>query len=257
MPSSSSAKSPDVVQAYLAYLKEMSRKISQRTGMENVLYGKTKASPHYYRALGAKDDQYWRAVANHLAKTSDRQLFLGNGLVVGCLWKKQTRKHIAAPLLYALVRVEPDEAGRVYTYAVEWDSVSLNYDLVTLVLEQDLDEEEDNEFFDHSAGIDTQQLNILEDVETGLQKLVDSQPEQVMTDPPVTALFKTLQTSMSELSGVDVIDPSRETFTLDRLQKKSMDIGLRFYPQQFFYVANLPGQLSTYTALRKLIAEVS
>jgi hypothetical protein len=254
MPSSPPEKSLDVVQAYLAYLQEMSRKISQRTGMENVLYGKTKSSPHYYRALGTEDDPYLRSVANHLAKASDRQLFLGNGLMVGCLWKNQTKKYIAAPFMYCLVKVEPDEPGKSYEYIPEVDTASLNYDLITLLLEQDPDEEEYDEFLDQSAGIDTKKLDVLGKIEIKLQTLIDREPGQVMTSSLGSGVFQTLQTSISELSSVEL---GAGQFTLDSLQKKSMEVGLKFYDHQFFYVANLPGQLSTYTALRKLIAEVT
>ncbi|MCS6812342.1 MAG: hypothetical protein NZ772_02020 [Cyanobacteria bacterium] len=255
MPSRPSEKNRDVVQAYLAYLQEMSRKISQRTGMENVLYGKTKASHHYYRAFGTQDAQYLRGVDNYLAKTSDRQLFLGNGLIVGCLQKKQTKKYIAAPLIYCLAKVEPDESGKSYEYIPDLDAASLNYDLITLLFEQDdLDEEDYDEFLDQSAGVDTKKLDILEEIETKLQTLIDREPGQVMTSSLGNEVFRTLKASISELSAVE---PATERFALDGLQKKSMEAGLKFYDHQFFYVANLPGQLSTYTALRKLIAEVT
>ncbi len=254
MPSSPPEKSLDVVQAYLAYLQEMSRKISQRTGMENVLYGKAKSSPHYYRALGTEDAQYLRSVDNHLTKTSDRQLFLGNGLMAGCLRKKQTKKYIAAPLMYCLAKVELDETGKSYEYIPEVDAASLNYDLITLLLEQDLDEEERDEFLDQSGGVDTNKLDVLGEIETKLQTLIDREPGQVMTSSLGAGVFQTLKASISELSSVE---PATEQFTLDSLQKKSMELGLKFYDHQFFYVANLPGQLSTYTALRKLIAEVT
>jgi hypothetical protein len=249
MSISPSEKSADVVQAYLAYLQEMSRKISQRTGMENVLYGKTKTSPHYYCALGTQNSQYLRGVGNYLAKTNDRQLFLGNGLMVGCLKTKKIVKYIAAPLIYCPIMVEVDETEKSY------DATSLNYDLMTLLLDQaDLDEEEYNEFSDQSAGIDTNKLGILEEIETKLQILVEQEPEKVMTDLLGNEVFYTLKSSISELNSIEL---SEEKFALDILQKKSMGLGLKFYKHQFFYVANLPGQLSTYTALRRLIAEVA
>jgi hypothetical protein len=66
----------NVMQAYLSYLQEMSRKISQRQGMENVLYRKTKKSPSFYCPSGNVEQRYLQQVREHLDKEGDRQLFL-------------------------------------------------------------------------------------------------------------------------------------------------------------------------------------
>jgi hypothetical protein len=254
MNSKYSEESSEVVQAYLSYLQEMSRKISLRTGMENTLYGKTKKSPHYYRSFEDVDvdPQYLRGVKNHLEKESDRQLFLGNGLIAGSFKKKQAKKYVAAPLIYFLVKTDMDENGKP-SYSIELDSVSLNYDLITLVLEQDLEEEDDEGMGFQSAGVDTNKLQVLEDIENGLEDILRHESEKLMTNSLADQTFRQIHEKIPEFNQ---IPPSTEEFTLQKLENLGT-VELTFYNHRFFYVASSPGQLSTYTALRKLISEVS
>jgi hypothetical protein len=256
MGSKHSEESSEIIQAYLSYLQEMSRKISLRTGMENTLYGKTKKSPHYYRPLEDVDPQYLRNVRNYLEKESDRQLFLGNGLIAGSFKKKQIKKYITAPLIYLLVKTDLNENGRSLTYSIEWDSVSLNYDLITLILEQNIDEENDEETGFQSAGIDANKLEFLEDVENSLEDVLKHESKRLIADALTVKIFQQIHGKIPEFNQVDF---SGEGFTLEKLENlgSKRQVGLTFYNHRFFYVASLPGQLSTYTALRKLILEVS
>jgi hypothetical protein len=246
----SSENSPDVVQSYLAYLQEMSRKISQRKGMENVLYGKTKTTPHYYCPLGNETDHYFRSVKSHLTKNTDRLLFLGNGLMVGCLQRQRTLKYIASSLIYAPVNIESDETTSLCDYSIQLESISINYDLITSLLGQDLDEENDDQFSEQSAGVDTKTLDILEKIEMNLQ---DESKIDMTNNELGKEIFNDLKNSFFSLSQVELLT---EEFKLEYLPKNAMESGLKFYNHQFFYVASSPGQLSTYAALRRLIMEV-
>jgi len=252
MQNANTGQSSDVLQSYLAYLQEMSRKISLRSGMENTLYGKTKNNPSYYRSFQAaeNDAQYFRNVRNYLEKESDRQLFLGNGLIVGSLKKNQARKY-TAPLIYFLIRIEEEDPR---TYSIEWDSASLNYDFITLMLEQEIEEVDEETATDFQrGGIDISKLEVLEDIETHLEEMLRSDPHQLRTDAVTTQIFDLMFPRIPELTLVTF---SEQEFTPDRINNLRNDQGLTFYHHQFFYVANLPGQLSTYTALRKLMLEV-
>jgi hypothetical protein len=258
MGSNHSEESSEVVPAYLSYLQEMSRKISLRTGIENTLYGKTKKNPHYYRPFkdGDVDSQYLRNVKNYFEKESERQLFLGNGLIAGSFKKKQTKKYITAPLIYFLVKTDLDENSRSLTYSIEWDSVSLNYDLITLILEQDIDEDDDEGIEFQSAGVDGNKLEVLEDIENRLENILRHEREILMADALAVQIFQQIHEKIPEFNQVDF---SAEEFTLKELENLGSkgQLELTFYNHRFFYVASLPGQLSTYTALRKLILEVS
>jgi len=252
MDSKHSEESSKTVQAYLSYLQEMSRKISLRTGMENTFYGKTKKNSHCYRPFEDADAQYLRDVRSLLEKESDRQLFLGNGLIAGFFKKKQVKKYVAAPLIYFLVKIDLDENGRSLIYHIEKDSVSLNYDLITLVLEQDLDEDDDERTGFQSAGVDTNKLEVLEDIENSLEHLVKHESEKLTSNSLATQTFQKIHGKIPEFKQVEF---SREGFTDQKIENLG-STELTFYNHRFFYVASLPGQLSTYTALRKLILEV-
>lgn len=256
MDSKHSEKSSEVVQSYLAYLQEMSRKISLRTGMENIFYGKSKNNPHYYRSFEDVDSQYLRNVRNYLEKESDRQLFLGNGLIAGSFKKKQSKKYVTAPLIYFLVKTDLDENERSFIYSIEWDSVSLNYDLITLILEQDLEEEQEEEMGFQSAGVDTNKLDVLEDIENRLENMLKQQSNSLISKVLAVETFQQISEKVSEFNTVEF---STEEFTLQKIENlgSNAKVELSFYNDRFFYVASLPGQLSTYTALRKLILEVS
>lgn len=255
MGSKHSEESSEVVQAYLSYLQEMSRKISLRTGMENTLYGKTKRSPHYYRPFEDidVDTQYLRDVRNYLEKESNRQLFLGNGLIAGSFKKKQAKKYVTAPLIYFLVKTDLDENSRSLTYSVEWDSVTLNYDLITLILEQDLDEEDNEGMGFQSADVNADKLEVMEDIENSLEDILTHENERLTTNSLAVQTFQQIHEKIPEFNQVNL---STEGFTLQKIENLG-SVELTFYNHRFFYVASLPGQLSTYTALRKLILEVS
>lgn len=253
MDSKHSEESSEIVQAYLSYLQEMSRKISLRAGMENTLYGKTKKNPHYYRPFEDVDAQYLRDVRNYLEKESERQLFLGNGLIAGSFKKKQVKKYVAAPLIYFLVKTDLDENGRSLTYSIERDSTSLNYDLITLILEQDLDEEDNEEMGFQSAGVDANKLEVLEEIENSLEDILRYESEKLATNLLAVQTFQQIHEKIPEFKQVDF---STEGFTRQKIENLG-SVELTFYNHRFFYVASLPGQLSTYTALQKLILEVS
>jgi hypothetical protein len=195
-----------------------------------------------------------RNVKSYLEKESDHQLFLGNGLITGSLQKKQTKKYITAPLIYFLVKIDLDENGRSLNYRIEWDSVSLNYDLITLILEQDLDED-DEEIGLQSAGIDANKLEVLEDIENHLENILRQESERLMDAALAVQTFQQIHEKIPEFNQINY---STDNFTLKKLENlgSNRQVELTFYSHRFSYIASLPGQLSTYTALRKLILEV-
>ncbi len=134
--------------------------------------------------------------------------------------------------------------------------MSLNYDLITLILEQDLDEEDDEGMGFQSAGVDANKLEVLEDIENSLEDMIRNESDKLMNDILAIQTFEQIHEKISEFSQVKF---STEEFTLKKIENLGLktEVGLTFYKHRFFYVAGLPGQLSTYTALRKLILEVS
>jgi hypothetical protein len=247
-------QSRNVMQAYLSYLQEMSRKISQRQGMENVLYRKTKKSPSFYRANKDVDQLYLRQVKEHLDKEGTRQLFFGNGLVLGTIQKNSARKAVAAPLISLLVDLEIDEYGRTLTWDVVRESVSLNYDLMTLILAQDNDEDGDSPEWTE-GGIDILSLETFEDIEQEFETALKQprSPELLQADT-AERVFRKIQSSVNEFRQTLF---SEQAYTPDLLEgsiRQSQQ--LVFYNHQFLFVSLMPNQLSTHTALRQLLLEV-
>ncbi|AFY49718.1 hypothetical protein Nos7524_3945 [Nostoc sp. PCC 7524] len=250
--------SPDIIQAYLSYLQEMSRKISLRSGMENILYRKTKKNHPYYMPADSIDTRYLKQVKDHIDKEADRKLFLANGLVVGTVQKRKENKYIASPLIYFLVDIDIDESSRQLRTEIEWDSASLNYDLITLILERDLTELEieieDNHFMEQRNYF-TDKAEVFEEIELDLENYIkqDNLLETLNVTYIAKGIFIKLQQEIEEFKQALISD---EFFNKNKLDDYINNECLTFFNHQFFYIGSLPGQLSTFTALRKLIQEV-
>ena len=249
-----SAQNIGVMQSYLSYLQEMSRKISQRQGMENVLYRKTKKSPSFYRASKDIEQSYLRQVKEHLDKEGDRQLFFGNGLVLGTIQKNNIQKAIAAPLISLLVDLELDERGRTLTWDVVRESVSLNYDLMTLILARDDDEDNDSPE-STEGGIATLSLEAFEEIEQEFEMaLKQNRSSELLKAETSERIFRQIQSSVREFRSTL---SSEQAYTPDLLEGSIRQLqNLAFYNHQFLFVSVTPNQLSTYTALRQLLLEV-
>jgi hypothetical protein len=243
-----------VMQAYLSYLQEMSRKISQRQGMENVLYRKTKKSPSFYRSSQDVKQSYLRQVKEHLDKESDRQLFFGNGLILGMIQKNNTQKAIAAPLISLLVDLELDERGRTLTWDVVRESVSLNYDLMTLILARDNDEDNDSPEFTE-GGIDILSLEGFEEIEQEFEMALKQNRSSELLGAEISEkVFRQIQSSVREFRSTLFSDQVYTPIFLEGSIRQLQN--LVFYNHQFLFVSVMPNQLSTYTALRQLLLEV-
>src|SRR5665213_1246400 len=98
--------------SYLRYLSEVSRKILQRGGLENVLYRKTKKQDACYFDFDHSSihrPAYLRGVHTLLQEQSGRGLFLGLGLIAGQIQKNGKKRNLAAPLFFCMVELDPDE----------------------------------------------------------------------------------------------------------------------------------------------------
>ena len=201
------------------------------------------------------NSNYLKQVISYTEKEPDKQLFLGNGLVVGVIKKKGTKRYIASPLIYCVVNIDINDSSKSFTNEPEFDSTSLNYDLFTLVLEKDSDEEmviENNEFSQQL--INQPNLEVLERIKQDIEKYLEHQEstEQLGNISTSKDFFQQIKTELVEFNQATI---SEDDFTLNKLDELIKTESLTFFSHLFFYVANLPGQLSTYTALRKLIQE--
>ena len=131
---------------YLQYLKEISRKIAVRDGFDTLLLGSRKHNESILQVWTLEtqispshpDRTHWEALLHAQDRHSDRRLMLGWGLLAG----RFNGRRLAAPLL--LVELEafqqPDTGCIELLY--DWETLSLNYDLISLLTGTNLDEEE-------------------------------------------------------------------------------------------------------------------
>ena len=246
--------------SYLRYLHEVSRKILQRGGFENVLHGKPKRqNPCYFDFDRPAVDRpaYLRTIGALLNEQPGKGLFLGLGLVTGQLAGDVRKRNLAAPLFFCGVQLESDEGNRSRTdYDILWDSITLNYDLMTLFLEQEAHDAEDA--FQNALTLDNrismEKLRVLSDVERELDRNVDRPEYQadLKQGRKPRELMKLLHDKIPELARISL---SNETYEHVNLPSY---IGwvTELFMHRFFFVAPVADQLSTSVALHKLIRQV-
>src|SRR5256885_13556685 len=137
--------------SYLHYLHDVNRKLLQRGGLENVLYRKPVSQHPYYHQLDQSDSarpRHWLGSLRHIQNAEARGIALrplvGLGLIVGQAVTSKGIKRLTAPLAFCNVQlVEDDEKPNSVRMETVWDSVTLNYDLLTLFLGQVPEDEGD------------------------------------------------------------------------------------------------------------------
>jgi hypothetical protein len=247
--------------SYLSYLHEVSRKILQRGGFENVLHGKTKRqNPCYFDfdRPAVQRPAYLRSISVLLNEQPGKGLFLGLGLITGQLEGDRRRRNLSAPLFFCGVEVESEEGNPSRAdYEVLWDSITLNYDLMTLFLEREAPDAEDafQNAFAFDNRVSTEKLKVLSDVERELDRNVDSPEYQagLKQGPKLRELMKLLRDNIPELGGISLCHDLYEHTNLAAYVARRTPT---FFSHRFFFVAPVADQLSTSVALHKLIRQV-
>jgi hypothetical protein len=248
--------------SYLRYLSEVSRKILQRGGMENVLYRKSrKQDPCYFDfdRPSIHRPAYLRGVHRLLQEQPGRGLFLGLGLIVGQLQKDGRKRSIAAPLLFCMAEIDPDEENQSKVQLeIAWDSIELNYDLLTLFLEQKDQEEAEGSFqnpiaFDNR--ISPEKLKVLSDIERELEHGAEDKgyQNQLKQGPKLRELMKLIHDNIAEFGNVAFSNQEYDNRSLENFSARSERT---FFAHRFLFVAPVADQLSTSVALHKLIRQV-
>jgi hypothetical protein len=137
---------------------------------------------------------------------------------------------------------------------VDWESVSLNYDLMTLILGQDNSEDIDLPELTE-GGIDVVSLEAFEEIEQEFETVLQ-QRRSLELIQPITCekVVKQIQSRVGEFRSTIV---SEQAYSIELLEPSIQQTQhLTFYNHQFLFVAAMPNQLSTYTALRQLLLEV-
>jgi hypothetical protein len=249
--------SDNLINAYLEYLRNISRKIISKSGFENVLPDITKKrNPHYLNIDKENIDifnnecvitpndkvfKYLRNINSYLEVETDFRLFVGSGLVNGYLKGKKRNYYVCAPLFYALVEYEYE--NKKFNLSVDEDSVTINHDLLTRIFDIDIDDDFDEEELYNTFEFD--KYRILDSIEN---QLIGNGFEFLSQSRSV---FEKIQNEILELKNISV---SSEEFDYKKYVTKKLDFSNPlFYANNFFFANKTPDQLSAYEGLNNLL----
>ncbi|MCS6905483.1 MAG: AAA domain-containing protein [Bacteroidia bacterium] len=157
--------------AYLQYLRDISRKIVERTDFDKIFITNAKTRPTFTRQLFDLDSKisqanplysYLEQTTAYLEKNLDSRLFIGFGMIAGTCKKRR----LAGPLLFAELIIDRVEEISAYEWQIDLSTLSLNYDLLSAIT-GNLQNEEDNQW---SAELETE-LNLIEHFEKEINSL--------------------------------------------------------------------------------------
>ena len=175
--------------------------------------------------------------------------------MVGQLTTDRGPKRLAAPLVFCSASlVEDDERPNSVQMEILWESVTLNYDLLTLFLGQtpDDDPEDDGNHWPQS-GVDPNTLARFTDLENELEKWAnDADPDGSFNLAAQTKVMKFIHDTVPEFRNVSISTTPYDHRLLDALVQKRPPA---FFAHRFFFVAPAAGELTTMTALAALIRQ--
>jgi len=252
---------PDIL-SYLRYLHDVNRKLLQRGGLENVLYRKSASQNPYYHQLDQPDasrPRHWLSSLRHIENAQARGVALrplvGLGLIVGQVETTRGPKRVAAPLAFCNARLEEDEdRAHVVQMEILWDSVTLNYDFLTLFLDQPPEEEPDEDgSHPPQAGLGGATLGVFTDVESDLERMAaQANPDGRFTLGEQSKMMKYIHDTVPEFRSIAVANVPYDHRSLEELAKKRQP---SFFAHRFFFIAPAVGELTTMTALATLIRQ--
>lgn len=251
----------DPVSAYLEYLREMSRKIAYRGTFLNVLYRKSKKSPDRYLSLDTTHSadvlqQYYSSVEQDIRGQDGRTLFIGIGLLTGKLISQGRSSIVAAPLYTIPVDLESDDdAGPTLHDRIEWSAASLNYDLITAVIERSSAIDPDDFVGAHDM-MDPATTNAINRLEKGI--------DHQLTSPGYAQRFMSVEFFSNNIRALcsDVpafrgqLTPASTPYRKDLLRHQVDEPGVRWHNHRFYFVGSMPDSLSAYEALNDLCSKL-
>lgn len=255
-----------IIESYIKYLKNLSRKIISKAGFENVLPVETKKRNNLFfdfsnfkeslcksNEISIKLEQqeiykYFQKCDYYLNNNDDKKLFIGLGLLNGLFNKGGNLSLLNAPLMYALADIEKNEDDS-YSLFIDISTYQLNYDLFAKIFDIKIDEENENELMSQEDFIRFQILNKIE--EQYIDKTIDNLDVNNNNIVDYIEIFNQLQNSITEFSKIVI---STEKFNYnDRILKiKEAKPILKFYDIIFLFSNRVPDELSTYEALNVL-----
>lgn len=245
---------PDPVVSYLEYLRQMSRKIAYRGAIVDVLGGKSRRSPDRYLAYDTPQEdaamqRYLNGVTADNQLNEGRTLFVGVGLIVGNARSGGKSVKVSAPLIMVPCEVDvPDETDSTYGCTPEWDAATLNYDLISVLVDKaDTVDRED------AVGmpdlLTPAVVTAIEQVERKLRDAAGTRgAAQRLSDPGFIEEVATILRSEIPALRTQIIT-SRTPFRKEDVRGTE---GLVWFNHRFYFMATMPDSLSAYRALNQL-----
>ncbi|MBN8583692.1 MAG: AAA family ATPase [Ignavibacteria bacterium] len=255
-----------IVDAYIEYLRNVSRKITTRNGFIDVLPNETKSKFNYYFDLTLlkneviRDQQIILKPDNPLYKTfnlvykqidsnSEYKLFCGSGLIHGILLGRNRKTYVCAPLLYTFINLDKEDNEIIVE--IDYEATQLNHDLISRMFDLQINDE--NEELENYLIPDNilEKYNNIDVIENKLYSdNFDSNIIKYLKNP--NTIFNELAIKVSEFSNIEYTE---EKFDYKKRLNKELISTNKFYPFPFLFLSQVPHQLSTYEALNSLLKQ--
>lgn len=249
----------DLLRSYIQYLRDVSRKIVNRAGFENVLPAETRKKKNYYYSLDKysnivelfKDDEYSipkserqfaeyvKTVNSFLLSSDEHRWFFGLGLIHG----KYEGSTLLAPLVTVICNINNSDNGNVQIN-IDEQSYQVNYDLLAKFLNIKIDEEADEE-------------RVLTQEEEDKFRAIEEIENEIFSSarrnkiPDIEEIFSKLK---NRISNFQQVKENGSGFNYEaRFQAEPLFGSLLFTHHIFCFVRNVPNILSTYEALNDLL----
>ncbi|MDD5363221.1 MAG: AAA domain-containing protein [Ignavibacteria bacterium] len=249
-----------IIDAYIEYLRNVSRKIISKSGFEDIFPEITRKRNHYYTnfeenkneliskgylKISPEDTKLYRRLSvinEYLQNETEYKLFIGSGLLIGKIKGSRRKQFICAPLFYCPLDI--DYENRSYELEFEKDSIQLNQDLIARIFDLVIDEEFDEEF-----GNNGDLISKFKTMETLENKYADKYSGLFINSTEFLNDLKTLGPDFKNIEiASDAFDMKiRESDELNELEK------VLYFNHSYLFVNRVPHELSTYEALNTLL----
>ena len=249
----------DLLRSYIQYLRDVSRKIVNRAGFENVLPNETRKKKNYYFNLDTYSDlaqifqddeytiplseqgfiEYLKTVNSFLQSNDDYRWFLGLGIVHG----KYEDSWLCAPLITVIANINNEEGK--FQINIDKQSYQINYDLLAKFLNIKIDEESDEERI--LTQEEEAKFRAIEEIENEIFSL--AQQNKI---PNTLEIFRKLKEKISHFQNIQ--ENNKDGFINETRFKEFL--GTTYFTEHnFCFIRNVPSILSTYEALNDLLSQ--
>lgn len=248
----------DLLRNYIQYLRDVSRKIVNRAGFENVLPVETRKKKNYYFNLDNytdivelfKDDEYSipksekefaeyvKTVNSFLSSSDDHRWFFGLGIVHG----KYEGSSLVAPLVTVICNINNSDNGNLQIN-IDEQSYQVNYDLLAKFLNIKIDEEGDEERV--LTQEEEEKFRAIEEIENEIFSSVRKNKS-----PDTQEIFRKLK---SKISNFQQVQENGKGGFVNETRFEDFFGSIHFTQHTFCFVRNVPNILSTYEALNDLL----